>query len=93
MSKNSTNRIRTPKSVDKSKSQEKINDIPNYENEMEEKQNCKLHLAEVYLSKKRIDLLTTEVEEKNKNESLLKEKIEEIESQFNHNITSKNIQV
>lgn len=73
------NRIRTPpKNNDKEIKRTSAN--ISKEKEPSKDEECKLHLAECYLSKRRIDHLTSEIEEKEKQEDILKGKLEEMES-------------
>ncbi len=80
---NKLNRIRTPPQI-KDKEMKKAEDSdPNREDE------CKLHLAECYLSKKRIDLLSNEIEEKEKQGEVLKVKLGELETALKEMDSSK----
>ena len=72
---NKTNRIRTHY-----KTREKDENLTDdRDNQTDQEDRCKLHLAECYLSKKRIDVLTNEIEEKEKQESQLKSRLQEME--------------
>ena len=70
---NKLNRIRTPPQT-KEKEMKKDDDT-----EYNKDDECKLHLAECYLSKKRIDLLSNEIEEKDKQGEVLKVRVGELE--------------
>jgi hypothetical protein len=80
---NKLNRIRTPPQ-NKEKEIKKAED-----SDTNREDECKLHLAECYLSKKRIDLLNNEIEEKEKQGEVLKVRLGELETALKEMDSSK----
>jgi hypothetical protein len=87
-----TNKLRTPPRSDKSTIKFNLennpNNISNNSNDL-----CKIHLAELYTTNKKLEKLTNELEEKTKNEIILSSRLGELDRNLNEKIKQNLIEI